>query len=524
MSVDAASVLHCTGNTFALRADVADGRIRLAASGGRMLRDPGVLLRTGSTSRGLPEFMERAHCLCGSAHALAAVRALEDLAGTEPPPPVQLARSLTLALRCMRDSLVHVYQFYLSDWIVPGLAAHADPVRTARLANAPGEDAAFFSRAQEALRAAAPAEGVPQDHPARRGTPEVHLLVKAHAMQALTLMAELGATLTQLEGGETGCPFLSVGGGSHGLEFPPETIRAASETAHRSEDFTRRILLPDLARLAGAYGDWTAQGRGGAHLCWGDLLHPTGEGQLFPAAACLFGRDEEFSSRAANPADVRECAGLGYDETDLPHLQWPGRGYRPLPAPRLDGRAWEMGPSARLLAAHAGGDETVCGVLREFMDATNLPLHALDSTLGRYLARGLESAVLSRCLPAWIDALASCPNNGRTVADTPWSPPASGCGRGLVEVGRGGLIHTIRVESGRINEHACLVPSLWNFSPRDGHGVPGPLEKALEGLAVSVPARPVEILRTIHAFAPCNACVVLVRDHDTGTTHTVTTQ
>ena len=523
MYVDTAPALQCTGNTFALRADLSDGRVWLAASGGRMLRDPGALLRTGTSSDGVPEFMERAHCLCGSAHALAAVRALEDLSGIAAPPRTELARSLALALRCIRDSLIHIYQFYLSDWIASDHAACADPARTARLADAPGENATYFSQAREALRATATAEAMARNHPARRGSPELHLLIKAHAMQALTVIAELGAALTRLEGKEDGCPFLSVGGRPEGLNFAPQTFETITESLRHCGSFVRKTLLPDLARLSETYRAWAALGHGGAHLCWGDLLHPCGDGQLFPAAACRLGPGEALSSHAVRPEDALELSAAGFDETGLPHIQWPGGDYHPLPAPRLGGRAWEMGPTARLFAACAMGDETVLGVVQGFLNATGLPLHALDSTLGRYVARGLECAVLARCTPAWVEALASCPDTNRNVGG-PWSPPASGCGTGLVEVGRGGLVHTIRVEDGRIERHDCLIPSLWNFSPRDGNGVSGPLEKATAGLAVADPARPVEILRTVHAFAPCNACIVLVNDHDTGITHTVTTQ
>ena len=243
MYVDTAPALQCTGNTFALRADLSDGRVRLAASGGRMLRDPGALLRTGTSSDGVPEFMERAHCLCGSAHALAAVRALEDLSGIAAPPRTELARSLALALRCIRDSLIHIYQFYLSDWIASDHAACADPARTARLADAPGENATYFSQAREALRATATAEAMARNHPARRGSPELHLLIKAHAMQALTVIAELGAALTRLEGKEDGCPFLSVGGRPEGLNFAPQTFETITESLRHCGSFVRKTLL-----------------------------------------------------------------------------------------------------------------------------------------------------------------------------------------------------------------------------------------------------------------------------------------
>jgi [NiFe] hydrogenase large subunit len=40
----------------------------------------------------------------------------------------------------------------------------------------------------------------------------------------------------------------------------------------------------------------------------------------------------------------------------------------------------------------------------------------------------------------------------------------------------------------------------------------GPLEQALMGTPVADPKRPVEILRTVHAYDPCIACGVHVID------------
>jgi hydrogenase large subunit len=57
------------------------------------------------------------------------------------------------------------------------------------------------------------------------------------------------------------------------------------------------------------------------------------------------------------------------------------------------------------------------------------------------------------------------------------------------------------------------VPSTWNCSPRDGQGLGGPYEAALtDNHPLVDPARPLEILRTIHSFDPCMACGVHVLD------------
>jgi hydrogenase large subunit len=68
------------------------------------------------------------------------------------------------------------------------------------------------------------------------------------------------------------------------------------------------------------------------------------------------------------------------------------------------------------------------------------------------------------------------------------------------------------IEDGRIANYQAVVPSTWNAGPRDAKGNEGPYEAALRGHPLLDPARPIEILRTIHSFDPCIACAVHVVD------------
>jgi [NiFe] hydrogenase large subunit len=66
-----------------------------------------------------------------------------------------------------------------------------------------------------------------------------------------------------------------------------------------------------------------------------------------------------------------------------------------------------------------------------------------------------------------------------------------------------------------------VVPSTWNFGPRDEKGKLGPAEEALIGTPVADPKQPLEILRTVHSFDPCIACGVHVIDPDTNEVYDV---
>ena len=60
-----------------------------------------------------------------------------------------------------------------------------------------------------------------------------------------------------------------------------------------------------------------------------------------------------------------------------------------------------------------------------------------------------------------------------------------------------------------------MLPSIWNLGPRGAQGDKSPVEEALIGTPIADPKRPVEILRTVHAFDPCIACGVHVIEPET---------
>ena len=96
--------------------------------------------------------------------------------------------------------------------------------------------------------------------------------------------------------------------------------------------------------------------------------------------------------------------------------------------------------------------------------------------------------------------------------------PKTGRGVGYVGAPRGALSHWLNIENGVIANFQLVVPSTWNFGPRDLEGNLGPVEVALIGTPIADPKRPVEILRTVHSYDPCIACSVHVIDNDTNET------
>ncbi|NMC50601.1 MAG: nickel-dependent hydrogenase large subunit [Desulfovibrio sp.] len=540
MTPDTDSSVTFEGNAFIISAALSGGRVVEAWSTGRMVHDMNYLL--GAVADGNePRFTARAACLCNAGHALAATRAVEDLLGASVPPAARLVRGLVQALGWISEHLGHFYLFHLTDWTNPGWALRADPAMTARLAARdrscpdPGGPA-FYADARERLAVMSAGEAgalfgvADRDHPAHTASAEAHLLVASHVPAAMETRTRLAQALALMRCTGPDHPAFRIGGLAEGAGVAPGAAPDLSGPARAGcaalvaacRDFVINAFLPDALLMAQAHSDWADIGRTGRYLAWGDLPGKNGGPPLFPGG--VFTPAGTARAHPVSPNLVSEdhepaWAGIDADRYRLrlgpgqPRYIWKNDDFTWFGAPRHAGLACEVGPLARVLGACACGDETVTGLVDAALDRMGLPFAALDSTLGRMLARAVEAAALIQAAQSWLDDLDGLAAAGHAAfrADIR-DLPASGEGIGLAEIARGALIHRIRMEGRRIVRHDSLVPSLWNFSPRDAHGVRGPLEQALLGTPVADPGRPLEILRTVHAFDPCNACLVRVED------------
>jgi hydrogenase large subunit len=157
--------------------------------------------------------------------------------------------------------------------------------------------------------------------------------------------------------------------------------------------------------------------------------------------------------------------------------------YSWLKAPRYNGVPYEAGPLARMWMS---------GDYRRGI-----------SVMDRHVARALETSKIAHAMRDWLGQI-----NLSAACFTPANVPASGNGVGLTEAPRGALGHWLNINGGNIAAYQILTPTCWNCSPRDNAGVPGPLEKALEGTPVADLAQPIEVLRVVQSFDPCLACAV----------------
>jgi len=233
--------------------------------------------------------------------------------------------------------------------------------------------------------------------------------------------------------------------------------------------------------------------------------------------------------------------------------------YSWLKAPRYNTNPAEVGPLARMVVSYVNSTATVTEfgsytlgnvsptylTLPTFYSVTNLAVAALNicnalagtttigvpqlfSPLGRHAARALECKFVADAMYTWLDEL-TLNHTAGTVGDydtyttslrtgSGYSyvaiPKATVKGEGLAEAPRGALGHWITIQSKKIANYQCVVPSTWNAGPKSTSAKRGPAESVLMGLnpatGGNVNDAICNIARMLHPYDFCIACAVHV--------------
>ncbi|HLA92766.1 MAG TPA: nickel-dependent hydrogenase large subunit [Actinomycetota bacterium] len=546
-----------------IEAEVDAGVVGDAWASGTMFRGIELILQ-GRDPREAWLYTQRICNVCTMVHAVASVRAVEDALGITPPPLAVITRNLIAGFQYLHDHVVTFFHLRaIADWMDVTAALTADVDKTVELAQGlsdwPGNSHAWFRTVQEKLKAFAntgllgPLANGYWGHPAYTLAPEVDLMLAAHYLEALDWQREVVKAHAILGGKNPALQTFLVGGMA--LPVDPDSAVALNaeklaylrEIADNAQHFVENVYLADHFVVSTEYRDWKGIGeRTGNFLAYGDFpMSPDGDpGSFAFPGGVIVGRDL---------ADVREVdtdlvteevtrawyAGDGpahpFQETTDPAYTGPtppydrldveGR-YTWVKAPRYAGLPMEVGPLARVLVAYARGVPRIRELTDGLLADVGLAVDDLFSTLGRRMARWVETKYLAELIFLWLDQLEAAMAAGDRTIHEPqgWDPahwPAEATGVGLHEAPRGALAHFVRIADRKIANYQCVVPTTWNASPRDAAGTRGPLEAALLGTPVVDPSRPLEILRVVHSFDPCMACAVHVLDARGATTGTL---
>jgi hydrogenase large subunit len=543
-----------------IEAEVDRGAVRDAWSSSTMFRGIEIILK-GRDPRDAWAFTQRICGVCTTVHAIASIRAVENAIGASPPANARLLRNLIIGAQAVQDHVIHFYHLHALDWVDLVSALSADPAKTSSLAESisdwPLSSTKYFTGVRDRLKGfvdrgqLGPFANAYWGHPAYRLPAEANLMAVAHYLEALDWQREFINMHAVLGGKNPHLQSFLVGGMATPIDPNSQaainvgTIAGLKQFITKATDFVRRVYISDLLAIASFYKDWAGHGRGvGNYLAYGEYPEDdTANPALFIPRGIIRSRDlskvEPFDQ--AKVTEYVAHSWYRYQQGDgvalhpfhgetLPNYTGPTppyellgleadttKKYSWLKAPRYDGEPMEVGPLARMLVAYASGHPRVKELVSAVLKQLNVGAEALFSTLGRVAARGIETQLIAEKMESWVDALAANMGSGelRIHDNSKWDPstwPADAIGAGFHEAPRGALGHWVSIHNGLINNYQCVVPSTWNAGPRDAKGRRGPYEEALLGTPVADPARPVEILRTVHSFDPCMACGVHVVD------------
>jgi [NiFe] hydrogenase large subunit/hydrogenase large subunit len=539
-----------------IEAEVDGGRVRDAWSSSTMFRGIELILQ-GRDPRDAWVFTQRICGVCTTVHAIASIRAVENAIGAVPPPNARLLRNLIIAMQAVQDHVVHFYHLHALDWVDIVSALGADPAKTTALAEStsdwPLSSSKYFAGVRDRVKGfvdrgqLGPFANAYWGHPAYKLPPEANLMAVAHYLEALEWQREVIKVHAILGGKNPHLQSFLVGGMATPVDpdkqssLNADTLASVRALINKAHDFVARVYIPDVLAVASFYKDWAGYGGGvGNYLVYGEYPEDDEpKAALFLPSGVIRNRDLTKVERL-DPAQITEQVRHswyeygGGDQTALHPFQGETKpkytGPKPpydrldtsekyswLKSPRYAGLPMEVGPLSRMLVAYASGHPRVKALVGSVLQKLGVGPEALFSTLGRVAARAIETLLLAEKQGDWLDQLATnmARHDLRTHDNSKWDPsswPNEASGAGFHEAPRGALGHWVHIRNGAIANYQCIVPSTWNAGPRDATGQRGPYEEALLGTPVADPAKPVEILRTIHSFDPCLACGVHVLD------------
>ena len=534
--------------------EVDDGKVSKAWSSGQMWRGIEKIL-VGRDPLEAWTYTQRFCGVCTTVHAITSVRAVENALDLEIPVNAQLIRNIIQTAHAIQDHIVHFYHLSAVDWVDVVSALDADPVATAKLAeslsdwplNGPHEMKAVQERLKTFVGSGqlGPFASGYWGHPAMKLPPEVNLLAVAHYLQALDVQNNANKIVAILGGKSPHIQNVAVGGVSNsiGHDAPSvlniERLMLIKNFIDKLDQFVKSTYLVDVPAVGAFYLDWAGVGGGvNNYLTVPDCPQDT-KGTVFDLPGgyiengdlaslkpiTTFG-DAYFRDGVAESSKHAWYTGgdalhpwVGETEPEYTDFQDEGK-YSWVKAPTFYGKRAEVGPLADVLVGVASGHagykkylDQAMGTLKAVSQNPDIPLEAVNSTIGRHAARAVRCAVMMDTLhDQWQKLVDNIGTGDLDTFNAPVFPKGEVKGVGFHQAPRGTLSHWVVIEDAKIKNYQAVVPSTWNAGPRDADDQIGPYESSLMDNPVADPEKPLEVLRTVHSFDPCIACAIHMVD------------
>lgn len=479
---------------------VDNGVVKDANISGTMFRGIEAILK-GRDPRDAVMITQRICGVCPEPHAIASVTAVEDSAGLADKIPENgiLMRNIILGTRTIADHILHFYILSGLDYIDPAqvLDYNGDnkDLNTLKCFLGQGYSYPFL----------------PRDEIDYRLDPETTGTVAGHYLKALDVFRKAQQAATIFGGKWPHDASIVAGGVSERL-----TADRISEYIWRLEeivDFVKNCYLPDVIGVAGAYSEYLEIGKGCRNLLAYDSYKTKSSGGMADSLfrGGLVTDTDKYSE--INIDNITEDVTCSWYQNSVPLHPADGKtepspdkqgSYSWIKSPRYNGKVYEVGPLANVLATYLGKkDDKINKIVDSALSEIGGNITSLYSVAGRHLCRVLSASIIAGQLSKWAMQLKA--GEPTTVE---YSFPEDAEGVGLCAAPRGALGHWLNIREGRISNYQVITPTAWNASPKDKDGQPGPYEQALIGLKIKESQSPVEALRVIRSFDPCTACAV----------------
>lgn len=489
-----------------IEVEVENGKISAARALGTMYRGIEPMLR-GRDPRDATYVTERVCGVCAGSHGWASSLALDQAFGAKVPAGGRLIRNLIIGAMWLHDHPLHFYHLSALDYIdVMAIAKYQ------------GKDAGLLAvkdKIVKLVEAGDTAPLTPRYKPDEFcvNDPELVTTAVAHYLKALEMQAKAKKMSALFAGKQPHQSSIVVGG----VTMLPtiETVEHYRSMLLEQIDFIEKTYLPDVLTFGtGPLLPLAQAGIGGGspnYLSYGGFAQDNEGKDLFLKRGILMNGDLS-KILPVDEAKITEDVQYSwykpsangktpYTEDTVPDLEKKDA-YTFVKAPRYDGKPMEVGPLARMLIMQPKG-------LMDIISKYNIK----PGAVARHAARAYETLLLAKEMVKWVDQLEKEMGSNFRIHDTEhWEAPATGQGAGMTEAPRGALGHFVKVANHKIENYQMVVPTTWNFSPKDDNNVPGPLEQALIGVPIPDPDNPINVVRVVRSYDPCLACAIHLID------------
>lgn len=478
-------------------------------------------------------FTQRLCGVCTYVHGITSIRSVEDAVGVAIPDAARVIRNLLMGAQWIHDHIVHFYQLHMLDWVDITSALNADASQAAsvdkQIYAGRNRNAAYFEGVKQRLQTfvgsgqLGPFANGYWGHAAYVLSPEENLVMMANYLEALRIQINAAHMHAILAGKNPHPHGMIIGGVPLNKDLTSARIGEFTAAGNAARDFVTGYYLPDATWLARRYSDYATIGGSDNLMSFGEFpLSGAEPDSLFFPRGAIFNRQ----TGTVQPVDTSQISEHVTHSWYSGTARHPSQGqtvpnytgidtaarYSWIKAPRYQGQPMEVGPLARVMVNYGKGQSATVQAVNTFLQQTGLSLAGMYSTIGRTASRAIETKVIADAMGSWVAQLSPSPQSSTMPFRAAFDMPGAGSGVALNEAPRGALGHWVNFSSGRIDNYQMVVPSTWNFGPRDANGVPGPVEQSLVDTPVADETQPLEVLRVVHSFDPCIACAVHVFD------------